>query len=112
MAAKKTDVGGLPVFFCASYTDPGSASVTITTPSGFYPDYVVVNMNEATNPGHAEWFVGGNANPGGVLVNSTTGSRTLLTTNGITVADGSIIIGTDIVNDNITGTVCAWRYTA
>lgn len=112
MGAKMNQVGGLPIFFSATYTDPGSAAVTITTPAGFYPDYVLVCMNEATNPNKCEWFANGNANPGGVLTTGSSGITTLLTTDGITVAAGSIVLGTDVVNDNITGTVLAWRYSA
>lgn len=109
--APKTAVGGLPVFFCATYTDPGSAAVTITTPAGFFPDYVVAVDNTGTNSNVVEWMTGGNANPGGTLTTGSTGVRTYLTTNGITVAAGSIILGTDVVADNVTGTVMAWRYT-
>ena len=111
MATHKSDVGGVPIFYCTTYTDPGTTAVTITTPAGFYPDYVLVLMNENTNPDKAEWYKGGNATPGGVFTDGTTGIMTLMTTNGINVGTAVITLGTDVVNDNITGTVCAWRYT-
>lgn len=110
MTAAATTVGGLPVYFTASWTDPGSAAVTITTPTGFYPDLVLAIDNTGTNPNVYVWQKGGNANPGGIKMTGSTGVLTYVTTDGITVANGSVVLGTDVVDDNVTGTVHCFRY--
>lgn len=109
MGAKMNEVGGLPIFYFTTYGDPSSASVTVALPAGFYPDYVRVIGDETTNPIVAEWHKGGNATPGGVL-HSTTGTKTLMTVNGINVASGLLTIGTDVVNSGIGGAIMCWRY--
>lgn len=110
MTQKATNVGGLPVYFTASWADPGSAAVDIATPAGFFPDLVIAIDNTGTNPNVYIWQKGGNANPGGIKMTGASGALTYVTTNGITVADGTITLGTDVVDDNVTGTVHAFRY--
>jgi hypothetical protein len=95
------ELGGTPLFFAASGTSASSeADVTITTAPGFYPDWVlVIDDYNATNPCKVNWFKG-STNPSGILTTGSTGVRTALTTTGITVASGSIIIGTGCqIND-------------
>jgi hypothetical protein len=97
------EVGGCPLFFSTSGTSASSeAHVHITTPKGFYPDWVrVVDDYDATTPAFTDWHKA-MVNPSAIMTSGATGAAdgTTSTTNGITVSAGEIIIGTDTqIND-------------
>lgn len=90
-------VGGLPIVYSFSATSAASeAAVTITTPAGFFPDYVrVIDDFDAATSLFCEWQVGMPAASAIVTAGATTApSGAYITSNGITVAAGSIVIGT------------------
>jgi hypothetical protein len=90
--------GGVPLFYSASGISAATeAHVHLSTPKGFYPDWVrVYDDYDATTPASADWHKAG-VNPSAILTSGATGAKdgTTSTTNGITVSSGEIIIGTD-----------------
>ena len=99
MAGDGGMVGGVPLFYSTYGASAGSeAAVTLTTPKGFYPDWIrVVNDRASATPIIYEWHKG-MTNPSAISTAQATGARAgnASTTNGFTVASGSIILGTDV----------------
>ena len=117
MTQAATAVGGLPLFWCGTVADPTDAAYTFTTPTGFYPDFVMVVQATTTTPTISYWCKSINANPGAILCaddidGGAFNINTYSTSDGITVAAGIIIVGTDVADDNVATTVLAWRYSA
>ena len=90
MAQKMSEVGGVPLVFTSYGTSTTPVAITVTTPKGFLPTYVRSMDNTATNPNTYEWYYGMPA-ASAIVRTGATGVSTYISSDGFTVAAGSII---------------------
>lgn len=97
----KAEVSGQPIFVPFSFTAySNNGAANINMPANFVADYVIVYPDhDDTNPDAFEWFTSLGAGKA-ILNTGSTGVKTQVSSNGITVTSGRITLGTSVITEN------------